>query len=55
LRWARALEVDSQSLSIQEAAFALAALNRLPADPQAHAMLKKLLRQAQPTLLRRMS
>lgn len=31
------------------------ALARLPTDPQAHAILKKLLRQANPTHLRQMS
>ena len=54
IRWHGRLEVESQMLTLDEAQFALAALARLPADPQAHAMLKKLLRQANPTLLRRM-
>jgi hypothetical protein len=55
IRWHGRLEVEAQTLTIAEAQFALAALSRLPSDPQAHAMLKKLLRQANPTHLRRMS
>jgi hypothetical protein len=55
IRWHGRLEVEAQTLTITEAQFAFAALARLPSDPQAHAMLKKLLRQANPTLLRRMS
>lgn len=55
IRWHGRLEVEAQSLTLPEAQFALAALARLPSDPQAHALLEKLLRQAQPTLVRRMS
>jgi hypothetical protein len=54
IRWHGRLEIEGQ-VSIPESVFALGALSRLTADPQAHAMLKKLLRQAQPTLLRPMS
>jgi hypothetical protein len=54
IRWHGRLEFEAQMLTIAEAQFALAALARLPHDPQAHAMLRKLLRQASPTLLRRM-
>lgn len=57
IRWHGRLETESQSsnISIAESMFALSALARLPADPQAKAMLQKLLRQAHPTLVRRMS
>jgi hypothetical protein len=55
IRWHGRLEIETPMLTLQEAQFALAALARLPHDPQAKAMLEKLLRQAQPTLLRRMS
>jgi hypothetical protein len=41
-------EIEAQVLTLTEAQFALAALARLPVDPQAHALLKKLLRQARP-------
>lgn len=54
IRWHGRLEVEAQALTIAEAQFALAALARLPSDAQAHAMLKRLLSQANPTLLRRM-
>ena len=40
-------------VTLAEARFALAALERLPADPQAAELLRKLLRQASPTTLRR--
>lgn len=63
IRWHGRLEVEAQrlrgseaqTLTIPEALFALAALARLPSDPQAHQMLKKLLRQANPTLLQRLT
>lgn len=55
IRWHGRLEVESKSLRISESVFALVLLERLPNDPQGHAMLKKLLRQSNPTLLRRMS
>ena len=55
IRWHGRLEVEAQILTLPEAQFALAALARLPADPLAHGMLKKLLRQAHPTLVRRIS
>jgi hypothetical protein len=41
-------------LTLPEAQFALAVLARLPDDPQAKAMLQKLLRKTNPTLPRRM-
>lgn len=53
IRWHGRLEVEAQMLTLPEAQFALAALARLPADPKAHQMLATLLRQARPTLLRR--
>jgi hypothetical protein len=55
IRWHGRLEVEAQLLTLPEAQFALAALARLPHDPQAKAMLEKLLRQARPTLLPRMN
>lgn len=48
IRWHGRLEVEAQVLTP-------VALARLPADPQAHAILKKLLRQANPTHLRQLS
>jgi hypothetical protein len=42
IRWLGRLEVEAQMLTLPEAQFALAARTRLPHDPQAHAMLKKL-------------
>jgi hypothetical protein len=38
--------------TLAESRFALAALERLPADPQAADILRKLLRRADPTTLR---
>ena len=55
IRWHGRLEVEAQMLTLPEAQFALAALARLPHDPRAKAMLEKLLRQANPSLVRRMS
>jgi hypothetical protein len=54
IRWHGRLSIESQMLTIPESVFALGVLSRLPHDPQGHAMLKKLLRQASPTLVRRM-
>lgn len=55
IRWHGRLEVEAQVLTIAEAQFALAALARLPADPQAHALLRKLLRTARPSVPPRIS
>lgn len=44
---------DADSVEAAEHRFALAALERLPADPQAADMFRKLLRKASPTTLRR--
>ena len=55
IRWHGRLEVEAQLLTLPEAQFALAALARLPDDPQAKAMLQSLLRMANPTMQRRMS
>jgi hypothetical protein len=52
LRWHGRLELEAAALSLPEAQFALAALARLPADPEAIATLRKLLRHASPTTAR---
>jgi hypothetical protein len=49
VRWHGRLEVELPALTLAESRFALAALERLPADPQAGDLLRKLLRQAGPT------
>lgn len=53
IRWHGRLEVEATALTLAESRFALAALERLPADPRAADLLRKLLRQASPTTLRR--
>lgn len=53
VRWHGRLEVELPMLTLAESRFALAALERLAADPQAGDLLRKLLRQASPTALRR--
>lgn len=53
IRWHGRLEIEAPTLTLAESRFALAALERLPADPQAGDLLRKLLRQANPTALRR--
>ena len=53
IRWHGRLEIEATTLTLPESRFALAALERLPADPQAGELLRKLLRQASPTALRR--
>jgi len=50
LRWHGRLELEATALTLAEAQFALAVLARLPADPEAIASLRKLLRRASPTL-----
>lgn len=52
VRWHGRLEVEVPKLTLAESRFALAALERLPADPQAGDMLRKLLRRASPTTIR---
>jgi hypothetical protein len=54
IRWHGRLEIEAPTLTLAESRFALAALERLPADPGAAALLRRLLRQAKPTGLRRM-
>ena len=49
VRWHGRLEVELPALTLAESRFALAALERLPADPQAGDLLRKLLQQASPT------
>jgi len=53
IRWHGRLEIEATTLTLAESRFALAALERLPADPQAGDLLKKLLRQARPAALKR--
>lgn len=53
IRWHGRLEIELPLLTLAESRFALAALERLPADPQAGDLLRKLLRLASPTTLRR--
>jgi hypothetical protein len=52
VRWHGRLEVEVPTLTRAESRFALAALERLPADPQAAGMLRNLLRRASPTSIR---
>jgi hypothetical protein len=52
IRWHGRLEVEVPVLTLAESRFALAALERLPADPRAADLVRKLLRQASPTTLR---
>lgn len=49
VRWHGRLEVELPMLTLAESRFALAALERLPADPRAADMLRSLLRTASPT------
>jgi hypothetical protein len=49
LRWHGRLLLEVPTLTMSEARFALAALERLPADPRATDMLRTLLRRASPT------
>jgi hypothetical protein len=53
VRWHGRLEVEVPTLTLAESRFALAALERLPADPQAGDLLRRLLRRASPTTLAR--
>jgi hypothetical protein len=55
IRWHGRLEVEVVGLTLAESRFALAALERLPADPRAGEMLKTLLRRASPTTVHRIS
>jgi hypothetical protein len=52
VRWHGRLELEAAMLTLAESRFALAALELLPVDPQAAEMLRRLLRQAKPTLVR---
>ncbi len=52
VRWHGRLEVEVPTLTLAESRFALAALERLPADPQAAGLLRNLLRRASPTSIR---
>jgi hypothetical protein len=52
IRWHGRLEIEAPALTLAESRFALAALERMPADPQAADLLRKLLRRASPTTLR---
>jgi hypothetical protein len=53
VRWHGRLEVELLMLTLAESRFALAALERLPADLRAADLLRTLLRRASPTTLRR--
>ena len=53
VRWHGRLEVEVPTLTLAESRFALAALERLPADPRAADMLRSLLRKAGPTAVQR--
>jgi hypothetical protein len=53
LRWHGRLELEATTLTLEESQFALAALARLRIDPTAAALLKTLVPQARPTLMRR--
>jgi hypothetical protein len=52
IRWHGRLEIEARSLTLPESRFALAALERLPHDPQLADSLRRLLRRASPTTLR---
>jgi hypothetical protein len=52
IRWHGRLEIEAKSLTLAESRFALAALERLPHDPQLADSLRRLLRRASPTTLR---
>jgi hypothetical protein len=52
VRWHGRLELEAVTLTLAESGFALAVLERLPDDRQAVEMLRRLLRQAKPTLMR---
>jgi uncharacterized protein with PIN domain len=51
IRWHGRLEIEAQALTLAESRFALAALERMPADPRTADLLRKLLRHASPTTL----
>jgi hypothetical protein len=53
IRWHGRLEVELPLLTLAESRFALAALERLPADAGAADLLRRLLRKASPTTLPR--
>jgi hypothetical protein len=52
VRWHGRLEVELPMLTLAESRFALAALERLPADPRAADLLRTLLRKSSPTTIR---
>ena len=55
IRWHGRLEIETKALTLAESRFALAALERLPHEPQLIESLRRLLRQASPTTLRPIS
>ena len=56
LRWHGRLELEARTLTLEEAQLALSALAYLPAGrEEVRALLRRLLRDAKPTLLRRMT
>lgn len=55
IRWHGRREIEAKSLTLAESRFALAALERLPRDPQVVESLRRLLHQASPTTLQRLN
>jgi hypothetical protein len=56
IRWHGRLELEAPTLTLAEAQLALAALAQLPhRGPEVQQLLRQLLRQARPTLVRRMA
>jgi hypothetical protein len=53
IRWHGRLEIEAKCLTLAESRFALAALERLPRDPQLVESLRRLLRLATPTSVSR--
>jgi hypothetical protein len=53
IRWHGRLEIEAKSLTLAESRFALAALERLPQEPQLVDSLRRLLRRVTPTVLPR--
>src|SRR6059058_2940231 len=49
IRWHGRLEVETRLLTLADSRFALAALERLPHDPQLADSVRRVLRQASPT------
>lgn len=54
IRWHGRLEIEAKALTLEESRFALAALERLPRDPQLVECLRRLLRRVSPTAVPRL-